>query len=154
MTKKQRWGVRAMVSVTFEVLVLYSSLDSNLLQLVGTWDQAWVKKENSNQQTAVQCLFWEQNKHASIDFPKWYKTKRSYFHSWKPHGLTKALWSYVTQGICVLLAERHCFIPQRGRAANGMWKLIAEFLPGSPGSAGSAVLCRQLLCCGAPEEVW
>lgn len=29
----------------------------------------------------MQYLFWEENKHASIDFPKWYKTKRLYFQS-------------------------------------------------------------------------
>lgn len=110
--------------------------------LVSMGDQAWIKKTKKRKRkrkTAVQYLFWEQNKHASIDFPKWYKTKRSYFQSSKPRCLTKVLWSYFTRGICVSLAECQCLISQRGCAANAIWILIAEFLPGSEGSAGSAV---------------
>lgn len=122
--------------------------------LVTTGDQARVykkeKKKKKERKTAVQYLFWEQNKHTSIDFPKWYKTKRSYFQSSEPWCLAKVLRSYFTQGICVLLAKRHCLVSQRGCAANGTWKLIAEFLPGRWGSAGSAVLSRRLHGDGYP----
>lgn len=118
--------------------------------LVSAGDQVWVKKERKRK-TAVQYLFWEQNKHTSIDFPKQYKTKRSYFQSSERWCLAKVLWSYFTQGICVLLAECHCLISQRGHAANGIWKLIAEFLLGSQGSACSAVLSCRLHGDGYPE---
>jgi len=69
---------------------------------VSTGDQAWIrKKKKKNNCCAIFILRTEQAH--KYWFPKMVQDKRSYFHSSKPWCLSKVLWSYFTQGICVLL---------------------------------------------------